>query len=143
MKTIIRTSTISTTGYELVIIDEQGNETVHVLNDKPKNEPYTLILPTNPSNRKYFSSKKVDEAGGEIELAYKESRTLGSRAETSPRKQLHEYLSDDEQALFLSLLEKAKMNREQEQKKVMTPEEKLKARIARLQAEYDSKFGGV
>ena len=143
MKTIIRTSTISTTGYELVVIDEQGNETVHALNDKPKNEPYTLILPANPSNRKYFSSKKVDEAGGEIELAYKESRTLGSRAETSTRKQLHEYLSDDEQALFLSLLEKAKMNREQEQKKVMTPEEKLKAKIARLQAEYDSKFGGV
>lgn len=133
--TIIRTSTTSTTGYELVILDEMGNETIHLLNDKPKNEPTTLILPPNPSNRKYFSSKKVDEAGGEIELTYKETRTLGQRTESTPRKQLHEYLSEDEQEIFLALLEKAKMLKEEAHKKVMTPEEKLKARIARLEAQ--------
>lgn len=132
MTTIIRTSTTSTTGYELVIRDEQGNEQVHLLNDKPKNEPFTLILPTNPSNRQYFSSKKVDAAGGEIELTYKETRHLDSNP--TPKKPIEDYLDEDDRALFLSLLEKARKNREEANKKVpMTAEEKLKRQIERLE----------
>lgn len=106
-KTIIRKSTTSTTGYEIVI-DNQ----IIPLNDRPKNEPFTLILPENPSNRKYFNSKKVDAAGGEIELSYKETRHLGEKTSTSTPKtpktdKIREYLTDDERAVYDDLIKKA------------------------------------
>ena len=136
MTTIIRTSTTSTTGYELVIRDEQGNETVHLLNDRPKNEPCTLILPENPSNRKYFNSTKVDKAGGEIELTYKESIKLGQRTEPVTKKPLEDYLDEADRALYLALVEKAKAIRAEANKKVpLTKEEKLQRQIERLQAQ--------
>lgn len=107
--TIIRKSTTSTTGYEIVF-DNQ----ILPLNDRPKNEPFTLILPENPSNRKYFNSKKVDAAGGEIELTYKETRHLGERTSTStstpktPKTdRIREYLTDEEKAIYDELIKKA------------------------------------
>ena len=129
--TIIRTSATSLTGYEIVFDDK-----VISIDKTYPNEPTTLILPENPSNRKYFSSKKVDAAGGEIELTFKETRTLGSRTESSaPRKGLEEYLDEDDKALYLALVEKAKKNREQATKKVpLTPLEKAQRAVERAMA---------
>ena len=70
MATFVRTSNNSKTGYELVTVDEKGNEVVVPIDRQPKDEPFTLILPENESNRKYLNSKKVDAAGGKIELTY-------------------------------------------------------------------------
>lgn len=107
--TIIRKSTTSTTGYEIVFDGK-----IIPLNDRPKNEPFTLILPENPSNRKYFNSKKVDAAGGEIELTYKETRRLGERISTSnstpktPKTdRIREYLTDEEKVIYDELIKKA------------------------------------
>lgn len=111
MKTIIRKGN-SNTGYELVTIDDQNNEVVKPIEKTYPNEPYTLILPANEVNRKYFNSKKVDNAGGEIELTYKETRLLGPRTESTPRKGLEEYLEGEEKELYLKLVEKAKKNRD-------------------------------
>lgn len=133
--TIIRKSTVSATGYELVV---DGNV---VLIDKTyPGEPTTLVLPANPSNRKYFSSKKVDAAGGELELEYKESKSFGPRSESSaPRKGLEEYLDGEDKELYLALVEKAKKAREEAHKKVpLTEEEKLMRIIARETAKLEA-----
>lgn len=124
--TIVRKSTTSLTGYEIVFDDK-----VVSIDKTYPNEPTTLILPENPSNRKYFSSKKVDAAGGEIELTYKESKTLGPRTESvTPRKGLEEYLDEDDKALYLALVEKAKKNREEANKKVpLTPLQKAEREV--------------
>lgn len=142
MKTLVRKNNI-TNVYELVIIDESGNTQVTELVDRPKNEPYTLILPTNPSNRKYFNSKKVDAAGGEIELSYKATITLGSRPEgTTQRKSLEDYLNDEDKATYLALIEKAKKAREEANKKQpMTELEKAQRAYERALANYNRLMG--
>ena len=138
-KTTIRTSTISTTGYELVTIDAQGNESVQPIQSTYKGEPKTLILPENPSNRKYFNSDKVDKAGGEIELTYKESRTIGARTESTVRKGIEEWLNDEDKALYLALVEKAKKARDEANKKPkMTDLEKAEAAVARAMAKVEA-----
>lgn len=128
-KTIIRTSTTSTTGYELVIIKD-GIETVHLLNDRPKNEPHTLILPENPSNRKYFNDLKVDKSGGQIELTYKETRTLSQRTDTPKVQKISkpsilEYLTEDEKKIYDELIRKAEFRMKREElKKLIEDTEK-------------------
>ena len=133
MTTLLRQSMTAKEGYEIAIIDEYGNEEILPITKRVPNDPLTLILPENPSNRKYFKAKKVDDNGGEIELTYKETRTLGPKGETQPRKPLEDYLSPDEKVLFLELLEKAKKNREEANKRPpMTELEKAKAKMERI-----------
>ena len=110
-KVIIRKSINSVTGYELVVI-ENYNENIINIDATYKNEPFTLILPENPSNRKYFNSKKVDKNGGEIELTYKESRTItkSEKSESAPKiskSRILEYLTEDEMKIYRELMEKA------------------------------------
>ena len=139
MATFVRTSNNSKTGYELVTVDEKGNEVVVPIDSQPKGEPFTLILPENESNRKYFSSKKVDAAGGKIELTYKESKTFGHRSESTTRKGLEEYLEGDDKATYLALVEKAKAAREAANKKApMTEYEKKLRAVQRAQAALDA-----
>ena len=136
--TIIRKSTLSATGYELVVDGKI------VLIDKTyPGEATTLVLPENPSNRKYFSSKKVEAAGGEIELEYKESRTLGPRSESTPRKALEDYLEGEDRELYLALVEKAKKAREEAHKKVpLTPLQKAEKEVEKWMKKVEELKGG-
>lgn len=137
MKVYINNSLHSNTGYELVIKDDNGlivdTKSIDTIVDDGK----TLKLPENPSNRKYFNLAKVEAADGIVELTYKESITLGTRStEPKEKKPLEDYLNDEDKALYLALVEKAKKNRAEANKKVpMTEKEKLQAKVARLQAQ--------
>ena len=91
MKVLVRKNSNTNTGYELVTIDDAGKEVAVAIDKTYPGEPFTLVLPANEVNRKYFNSKKVDAAGGSIELTFKESKTLGPRTESAPRKGLEEY----------------------------------------------------
>lgn len=130
MKVQITKNSKSATGYALVTIDDNGQKSVVMIDKTYPNEPFTLVLPQNASNRKYFNSKKVDAAGGTIELEYKESKTFGPRTESAPRKGLEEYLEGKDKETYLALVEKAKKAREEANKKApMTDLEKaIKAR---------------
>lgn len=133
MKVYINNSIHSTTGYEVVVKDDEGiiveTKPIDTLVDDGK----TLKLPENPSNRKYFNLKKVEDANGIIELTYKESITIGPKS-TEPKKPLEEYLNEEDKALYLALIEKAKKNRAEANKKTpLTEKEKLLKKIERMQ----------
>lgn len=137
----VRTSTTSATGYELVMKDELGNESVQPIESTYKNEPYTLVLPENESGRKYLNSKKVDAANGVMELkAINRDHDAGH---TVSRKSLLEYMTPEDKKLYDEIMERAKKAREEATKKVpLTEEQKLRNRIAKAQAELEKLLKG-
>ena len=138
MKVYINNSLHSTTGYELVIKDDDGliveTKDIETLVDDGK----TLKLPENPSNRKYFNLAKVEAADGIVELTYKESVTLGTRSWMSYlTKEELENLEMAEQTLEDMRTEykrNATARRENEKNVPLSPKEKLQREVARLQA---------
>ena len=146
MKVLVRKNSNTNTGYELVTINDAGKEVSVAIDKTYPNEPFTLVLPANEANRKYFNSKKVETAGGEIELTYKESKTIGPRTESAPRKGLEEYLEGKDKEMYLALVEKAKKAREEANKKApmsdlekaMRAVERAQAKLAELQAKENA-----
>lgn len=146
MKVLVRRNSNTNTGYELVTINDAGKEVAVSIDKTYPNEPFTLVLPANEANRKYFNSKKVEAAGGEIELVYKESKTIGHRSESTPRKGLEEYLEGKDKEMYLALVEKAKKAREEANKKApmsdlekaMRAVERAQAKLAKLQAKENA-----
>ena len=137
-KVIIKKSEKSTTGYQMVVIDAEGNEKVTLLNDRPKNEPHTLILPENPSNRKYFSDIKVDKSpDGEVELTYKATIQIGNRI-ASDKKPWLEYLTDEERKLYDELKATAEARKaEAEKPKPKTELEKAQEALRKAQEKLE------
>ena len=137
-KVIIKKSEKSVTGYEMVVIDAEGNEKVTLLNDRPKNEPHTLILPENPSNRKYFSDIKVDKSpNGEVELTYKATIQIGNRI-ASDKKPWLEYLTDEERKLYDELKATAEARKaEAEKPKPKTELEKAQEALRKAQEKLE------
>lgn len=133
MKTYIRKDASTPTGYALRTVDDNNNESILPIVQTYKNEPTTLILPENPSNRKYFSSKKVGE--GDLELTYKATITLGPRTgEPSQRKSLVEYLTEEEKAIYDDLMAKARARRD----RPMTDLEKAELAYKKALEKYEA-----
>ena len=111
----------------------EDNDTIVELSP---NKDYFLKLPENSVNRVWVSCRKVDNAPNQT-IDYgdivKTPRTL-----TTSKRPLEDYLNDEDKAMYLALIEKAKKAREEATKKPMTEEEKLKAKIAKYQAQYDA-----
>ena len=111
----------------------EDNDTIVELSP---NKDYFLKLPENSVNRVWVSCKKVDKAPNQT-IDYgdivKTPRTL-----TTSKRPLEDYLNDEDKAVYLALIEKAKKAREEATKKPMTEEEKLKAKIAKYQAQYEA-----
>ena len=89
-------------------------------------------LPENSSNRKFI--REVDLVEGH-ELKYRETRILGTR--TTTNKSLTEYMTEDDLRLYNEIIERAEKAREEARQKSQSPEEKLRAQIAKLQAKLD------
>ena len=113
--TIITTSATSTTGYELVIKNDDGSILNRMDIETIVDEGKTLKLPENPSNRKFFSIKKIEEAGGTLELTHKESIKIGERSSVS--KSLEDYMTDEEKKIIDDIKKKAEQRREDAKKK--------------------------
>ena len=130
MKVFIRQNVTTKTGYELVSIDELGNESVQPITDVTHDDK-SYILPENPSNRKYWAKSRVGEEP--VELTYKESKTFGPRGENSePRKKLTDYLTEEEKAIMEGIWAKARERREADKPKPLTEREKLERQLAKL-----------
>lgn len=120
MKVYITYNDEAKTGYGLEFVEDNGKIVYSPIDKTYPGEKTTLVLPENPVNRKYFSANKVDNAkDNRIELTYKETRTLGPRPEgkTINRKSIEEYMTDEERATYLEILEKARQRREEANKK--------------------------
>lgn len=107
-----------------------------------KNEEFTLVLPENSSNRKWFNSKKADAAiaeQGECPLTYKPARTLsGPRTHKMPNERLIAYLPEDLQAEYRAIVERAfaAMDADRATKKApASDKDKLLAKMAKLKAD--------
>lgn len=150
MKTVVRYNEEAKYQYEVVEFSDDGKEVVKpIVATDPANESI-LKLPENASNRKWISVKKLEEAAGfDYELTYKETRTFGPRllGQTSPRKPLEDYLTEDERKTYDDLMAKARERREEATKKPpMTELEKAKRayeraqeKFAKLQAEEEAR----
>ena len=138
MKYFIQKNINTKFGYELVEVGDDGNENTIALNRKTTDN--CLYLPENcknDTNRALISIKMLDKTVTDryelVQKEYKAPRILGNN-----KKPLEDYLSDEDKATYLALIEKAKKAREEATKKPMTEEEKLKAKIAKYQAQYEA-----
>lgn len=134
MKVFIRRNNSLPTGAELVLVDENGTETVNPIT-QIVDDGKTYKLPENPSNRKYWAVSKVTDVP--VELTYKETKTLGPRTEGGSTKKLIDYLTDEEKATIEKLMAVAKERREAEKSKAMSPVEKARREYERKKAAYE------
>lgn len=129
------------------VIDHDGTE--GPVCDKRTADGYIILTP-NVSNRKNINEKNAERffaenPDGAIELTYKASRKLGDAPKTIPNAKLISYLSEELQAEYKAIIDKAIAAREADRKKPMTELEKAQARLekakaalAKLQAEADA-----
>ena len=99
----------------------------------------TLEVPENPTNRRWLKLKTLQEKG-EVILEAKEKRVLGSYTKSAtPKKAWTEYLTDDELATYNDLKAKGEARKAEAEKPTPKSEaEKLKERLAKLQAQYEA-----
>lgn len=118
------------------VIDEDGTEgPVCKLCDA---DDRTIALTKNASNRQWFNRAKAEAAIAEkgfCELYYKASKKLGQVSRnTLPNAKLISYLSEELQAEYKAIIDRAIAAREADRKKPMTELEKAQARLEKAKA---------
>ena len=97
----------------------------------------TLALPKNASNRQWYNLAKAEEqsANGEkIQLLYRASKSFGPRGTSIPDAKLIAYLSEEEQAEYKAIIDRARAAMDADKTKPLSELEKLQAKLAKLQA---------
>lgn len=99
----------------------------------------TIVLTKNASNRQWFNRAKAEQEiaeKGHVDLYYKAARKLGEVSRnTMPNAKLISYLSEELQAEYKAIIDKAIAARDADKKKPLTEEEKLQAKIEKLKAQ--------
>ena len=96
----------------------------------------SLILPENASGRKFFALSKFEKS--ELHELNAINRDTSAEHAVS-RKSLLEYMTPEDKALYDAIMERAKAAREEANKKVpLTEEQKLRNKLAKLQAQLDA-----
>lgn len=129
-------ATIIKKGDKYAIEDNGVNTPVTQIVDNGK----TLKLPTNSSNRQYFSIKTFDakNVDGKLELTYKPTVKITRDPNTAPRtiKPIEDWLNEDDRKIFLELKEKAQKARDEANTKAPTTDlEKAQRALARAEAQ--------
>lgn len=124
------------------VIDEDGTEgDVCKYSDEGDK---TIVLTPNASNRKWYNRAKAEAALAEsdmVPLYYKESRHLDGTSTGAPKlpnAKLISYLSEEEQAEYAAIIERARAAKEADKKKPLTEAEKLQRQIEKLQAKLSA-----
>ena len=104
------------------------------------NNPKSLKLPKNPSNRQYLSIERIEKSPNQTyELTPKEPRKNGP-IERTPKKPDRDYLSDEDKLIYDNLMNKIKEAKELEKaqkNRPLTEAEKLMRTIERLQSKLE------
>ena len=144
MKEFIRKNTTTTYGYEHVMVGADGAE--RVVKWLKKSYDNYLFFATTSCGRKCVAIKLLDavmhEDGDTYEVTAESlalTRTSGIMNGTipvEPKKPLEDYLDEDDKAVYLALVAKAKKNREiEEARKKVADIEKEIARLRELEAQ--------
>lgn len=116
------------------VIDNDG--TVGPVCEKITTDGY-LTLSKNAANRKYYNYKNLEkhfsESDEPIGLCYKESEHFGSLDTKIPHEKLIAYLSEEEQAEYRAIIDRARAAKAADVKKPLTEKEKLEKKIAKAQ----------
>lgn len=127
-----------------LVRDEDG--TYHVIDKDGTKGPackivekgFGIALTPNAANRLWINHAKADKLLDEneyIPLYYKPTRKLGPIGTKLPNAKLISYLSEEDQAEYTAIVDRARAAMEADKKKPLSEEEKLRARIAKLQAQ--------
>lgn len=124
--------------YRVLSVAEDGTETIGET-CKIVDDGKTIALTPNESNRKYFNIVRFEKTAidGKLELTYKETIKLGTGGTKTPNSKLIEYLSDEDKAEYEAIIARAREAMEAARKKPVTKEDKIMAKIAKLQAELE------
>lgn len=116
------------------VIDNDGN--IGPVCDKVTTDGY-LTLSKNAANRKYYNYKNLEkhfsESDEPIGLCYKESKHFGSLGTKLPHEKLIAYLSEEDQAEYRAIIDRARAAKAADVKKPLTEKEKLEKKIAKAQ----------
>lgn len=122
-------------------IEDPSTGDIHTIEvtELDPNNPKSLKLPKNPSNRQYLSIERIEKAPNQTyELTPKEARKNGP-IERAPKKPDRDYLSDEDKLIYDNLMNKIKEAKEAEKEakrpKPLTEAEKLMRKIEKLQKE--------
>lgn len=117
------------------VIDADG--TIGPICNKYTTDGYLHLSP-NAANRKLTNAKKLEAAIAEhgelIITGYKATRTIGPVGSKLPNEKLISYLSEEEQAEYKAIIDRAIAARDAAKAKPLTEKEKLMAKIAKAQA---------
>lgn len=134
MKHFIRINEATKFGYELVTIDNEGNETVRALNKKTTDN--YLHMPSDvvaDTGRKLISMAMVAKSNKDMfEI---EAKAAGTQAVKTTKvvKGLEEFLEGDERELYIELVKKATAKRDK-QLAIERAEEAYKKALAQYEA---------
>ena len=99
----------------------------------------TIVLTKNKSNRQWFNRAKAEAEiaeKGHVDLYYKATRKIGEVSRnTMPNAKLISYLSEEDQAEYKAIMDRAIAARDADKKKPMSDKEKLQAKIDKLKAQ--------
>ena len=107
----------------------------------------SICLTPNAANRQWYAVKRLDAAFADpscesVPLYFKATRHIDPNApkapKTLPNAKLISYLSEELQAEYKAIIERAREAMAADKKKPMTEIEKLQAKIAKLQAQLEA-----
>lgn len=118
---------------EFHVLDLDGNDLGACgLADEGK----TLSLPKNPSNRQWYNLAKAEATIGEqgkVQLMYKATKTYGPRGTTTPDAKLIAYLSEEEQAEYNAIIDRAREAMAADKAKPVSELDKLYAKLRKTE----------
>lgn len=121
-------------GFHVIDADGTKSDVLKVVLDGTRE---VICLTPNRSNRKYFAVKRAEAAiaeNGYCPLTGKASKHFGPQGARVPNAKLVAYLSEEDQATFNAIIERAKAAMDADRKKPKTEAEKLDEKIAKLTA---------
>lgn len=124
-------------GFHVVDLDGNEGPVCKLCEENDK----TIMLTKNAANRKYYSKAKARREIAEqgcVYLYFKEAKPAGSSVTRIPNAKLISYLPQDLQDEYNAIIARAIEAKNAAKKKPMTEAEKLAARIAKMQAQYDA-----
>ena len=147
MKYFAQLNTNAKHNYELICVDDNGNETILPLNKKTTdNYLYMPECVVNDTNRRLVSIAMIEKSKADrFEITPKEHKEP-RKLDMTNRKGLEEYLEGEDKEMYLALVEKAKKAREEANKKApmsdlekaMRAVERAQAKLAELQAKENA-----